>query len=552
MLNNQRAPMKILLLVSSFNRQVKAVFTKLEEYGHTVAVTFTITEQQALEEIEIFSPKMILSPFLNTDLPASIYNNYPTFQFHFGPRGDRGNFPLEHALLDKNRRWGLTIQKVDQSYLCGDIYAEVSFTVRETSKASLFAHEIVDASLKALALFFKNLNNNNHVVQSETKIHDEIGFRTRAINWLKDDTQTIINKINLSDPEPGTPDELFGELYFFYGVHREERLKGEPKEILAKRDGAICLGTRDGAVWISHIKPIDGIKLPATEILGDKINTIKDAPIPLLFAKDYETFSEIRVMIKEDVAYLYFDFYDGMMSIQQCQKLQSAIEGLKNKCNVLVLMGGENDFSNGLDLNSIEHAANPDDHALKNMLTIYGLISTILYTEDITTIASLSNNAMFEGTAIALACDYIVSKKNVILNPHLQTLGYSTGAYLSYTLPRRIGEEKTSQLLDSCLPLSSQRSKKMNILDKVIDTSNYTKELHDYALSSFTQTYIEQKKRHLQKHRTFIEKCKENELKILQNELYDERSIFHDLRKNLVYHLKPIQTPEYLKKLLYN
>ena len=61
-----------------------------------------------------------------------------------------------------------------------------------------------------------------------------------------------------------------------FGAWEEEKLKGGVKEILAKRDGAICLGTIDGAIWITHLKEIQGIKLPATYVLKDKIQGVKE------------------------------------------------------------------------------------------------------------------------------------------------------------------------------------------------------------------------------------------------------------------------------------
>jgi Formyl transferase, C-terminal domain len=47
---------------------------------------------------------------------------------------------------------------------------------------------------------------------------------------------------------------LLGKTCFLYGAHEEERLQGPPGKVLARRDGAICIGTVDGAVWISHLK----------------------------------------------------------------------------------------------------------------------------------------------------------------------------------------------------------------------------------------------------------------------------------------------------------
>ncbi|MCB4778743.1 MAG: hydrogenase, partial [Sulfurovum sp.] len=94
-------------------------------------MSFAISEAQMLEEIEAFSPELILCPFLKAYLPASIYENYPTYIFHPGPRGDRGAYALEHALQSDHKQWGLVVLRANSAYDGGDIYAEVDFKVRD-------------------------------------------------------------------------------------------------------------------------------------------------------------------------------------------------------------------------------------------------------------------------------------------------------------------------------------------------------------------------------------------------------------------------------------
>jgi putative two-component system hydrogenase maturation factor HypX/HoxX len=135
--------MKILLLITAFNSQTQAVYTRLQDRGDVVSVCFAIGESQMLEEIEAFEPELILCPFLKAYLPASIYENYPTYIFHPGPKGDRGPNALEYALQSHSKEWGLVVLRANSAYDGGDIYAEQSFKVRNTYKASLYRQEIV-------------------------------------------------------------------------------------------------------------------------------------------------------------------------------------------------------------------------------------------------------------------------------------------------------------------------------------------------------------------------------------------------------------------------
>jgi putative two-component system hydrogenase maturation factor HypX/HoxX len=114
-------------------------------------------------------------------------------------------------------------------------------------------------------------------------------------------------RIRAGDSAPGVLGTLFGQQYYFYGAHEEELLTGPGGAILAQRDGAICIGTFDGAVWISHLKakldassPLAsdsglryaeqyrtaGIKLPAACALGRLLQDTPELPTPIDAAGD--------------------------------------------------------------------------------------------------------------------------------------------------------------------------------------------------------------------------------------------------------------------------
>ena len=132
----------------------------------------------------------------------------------------------------------------------------------------------------------------------------------RAIDWTRDNAEAIVRKIRAADSAPGVLGSLLGTSCFLYGAHHEDRIKGPPGQILAKRDGAICIGAVDGAVWISHLKAkgdpsapdahcdlarsglgcelcdmefcsVAGIKLPATQVLGPSLRGVPETPLPI-------------------------------------------------------------------------------------------------------------------------------------------------------------------------------------------------------------------------------------------------------------------------------
>ena len=544
--------MKILLLVTAFNSQTQAVYTALKDRGSEVAVVFAISEVQMLEEIEVYDPELILCPFLKYYLPPSIYENYPSYIFHPGPIGDRGANALEYALQSHTKEWGLVILKANALYDGGDIYAQEHFKVRETYKASLYRQEIVQASLKALDAFFVNLKNEEKTAQELNPIHESFTQEKRAIDWSKDDTQTIIVKIHLSDSLPGVLDEILGVPCYLYGVHKEEKFRGKVKEILAKRDGAICLGTIDGAVWITHLKEIGKFKLPATYVLKEKLEGIKEDRLPLLFDKSYNTFYETSVEKRDNVAYLCFNFHNGAMSADQCMRLKYAVEYLKEECEVLVLIGGMDFFSNGIHLNILEDSAKQGEDGWANINAMNDLVRSILYADEVVTIASFGRNAGAGGVFMGLACDYTVGKEGVVLNPHYKTLGLSGSEYHTYTLPKRVGEEISERLLNECLPLSVEKAKAIKMIDEVFVHENYYEELHDFSKNAYSDDFIWEKQEFLEQNREKIEALKERELEVMHPEFWNDESSFHQLREEFVYKICPRETPERLKKVINN
>ncbi len=536
--------MKILLLTTTFNSLTQAVYTKLKDGYHDIGVVYAIDEAQMLKEIGDFEPELILCPYLKKYIPPTIYEKYSTFIFHPGPVGDRGAFSLEYALDSK--KWGVVILRASEELDAGDIISCVDFEVRDSYKASLYRQEVTRSFLKALDQFFENPLDMKQVLNP---LHKPFTQDMRSIDWYHDSTEVILKKIYQADSFPGVLDEILGVVCYLFGGWREEKLVGKPKEILAKRDGAICLGTVDGAVWITHLKEPQHFKLPATYLLKDRLAGVREDRLPLLFDKSYATFYETSVQMRDEVAYLCFNFHNGAMSDAQCTRLKYCVDYLKEHCKVLVLVGGMDFFSNGIHLNILEDSQKQGEDGWANINAMNDLISSILYADEIVTIASLARNAGAGGVFMALACDYVVGKEGVVLNPHYKTLGLSGSEYHSYTLPKRVGEQKAKELLESCLPISVSEAKKIGMVDEVYHDSNYYEELNSFCLSKMDDDFIWDKQDFLEQNREKIEALKERELEVMHPEFWDEGSVFHKLRYEFVYKVCPTATPKRFNKV---
>ena len=254
----------------------------------------------------------------------------------------------------------------------------------------------------------------------------------RSIDWDRDTVATIIRKIRAADSAPGVLSKLLRIDCFLYGAHEEDRLKGPAGEILARRDGAICVGAIDGAVWVSHLKAksagrthkeicrlaqtdlgcdqcaeeicaVSGIKLPATQVLGPLLRGVPNKPLPIDAPADHRTFREIVYREEDKIGYLSFDFYNGAMSTAQCQRLRDAfLYARLRPTKVIVLLGGRDFWSNGIHLNVIEASADPAKKSWRNINAMNDLIHEVVNTMSHVVIAGMRGNAGAGGAILRI------------------------------------------------------------------------------------------------------------------------------------------------------
>ena len=527
---------------------------KLHYNKHQISVVFA-TSAQMMQEIEQFSPKVIIAPFLTKFVPSAIYDTYPTYIMHPGIVGDKGPHSLEHTITSRLTEWGSIFLRATSELDGGSIYARGFFNLRPTCKASLYRNEVLESVFFSIDELLANHNNKSFIPieQPSTLMHKKISMQERMIDWETDTTQTIINKIYQSDSAPGVRDDLLGVPCYLFGAWEDEKLKAKPKQIIAKREGAICLGTIDGAVWITHLKEEDKFKLPATYVLKDKLAGIKENRIPLIFDKSYATFYEIGCELKNEVAYLSFNFHNGAFSSDKCIRLKCAIEYLSENAKVIVLVGGDDFFSNGIHLSILEDSKKQGEDGWSNINAMNNLVETLLYLTDTITVASFSKNAGAGGVFLGLACDYVVGKESAMLNPHYKTLGLSGSEYHTHSLPKRVGEQKAQNLLDDCLPICMNEAKDIGMIDEVFAVIEYEKNLATFC-ANITQDeskyddFLRDKEEYLEQNQAQMENCKETELSIMHPEFWGENSPFHQLRHDFIYKIPSQQTPERLKQ----
>jgi putative two-component system hydrogenase maturation factor HypX/HoxX len=458
-------PQRVLFLVSAHNGLSRRAYIALTELGHDVTVAVVDSAAQMEAAVRRHRPELIVCPMLKTFIPESIWSTHRCLIVHPGPKGDRGPSSLDWAIELGKEEWGVTVLEANGEADAGDVWAIRVFPTRDVGKSSLYRHEVRRAAIDALVEAMAKLADGATPEALDTRDLRVTGRErplmrqeARAIYWKSDSTDTVVRKIRAAEGHPGVLDEIEGTEFHLFGVHREQALSGRAGEIVAQRDGAICRATVDGAVWVTHLKRHGGdartcFKLPATQALahaGFELD-VPEVPVPWHAASlpaDH-TYREIAYTEHAGVGYLRFDFYNGAMSTEQCRRLLDAYLYARSRreTKVIVLMGGDDFFSNGIHLNVIEAADDPAGESWRNLQAINDIVREIVETDSHLVISALAGDAAAGGVPFALAADQVVARTDVVLNPYYRHLGGLYGSeYWTYLLPRRVGIEMTARL----------------------------------------------------------------------------------------------------------
>ena len=552
--------MRILFLCYRFNSLSQRLYCELTERGHEVSVELDVHPELTVEASELYRPDLIVAPFLRRKIPPEVWKKYRTLIVHPGPPGDRGPNALDWAILNGVKEWGVTLLEASEEYDAGDVWAYRTFPMRFARKSSLYRNEVtegaVECVLEAVEMIEKDKIRKEP--QGERFIWNKIEKGRRRVSWEEDSTLEILKKVYASDSQPGAIGVIRGREYYLYNAYPEEELKGEPGEIVAIRDEAVCIGTKDGAVWVTHLRERNkgSIKLPATRVL-------KGLDAPEVVIKpwervDFKTYREIVYEEEGRVGYIRFNFYNGALSTEQCERLREVVGYAKKRpVDAIVLLGQEDFFSNGMNLNTIENADSPPDESWRNINAMDDLCEEILKTPDKLMVAGMQGNAGAGGVFLALTCDLVFAREGVVLNPHYKNIGNLYGSeFWTYTLPKRVGWEGGRRIMEERMPISSKKAKELGLIDDVFGRtpSEFVKKLKERIKSylssdEFTRFIEEKRKERLSgKWLELIDRCRREELEHMKLNFYGFDTSYHIARYYFVHRKPHFRTPPYLAK----
>lgn len=547
--------MKILLLTHAFNSLAQRTYIELGRLGHEVTVEFDVNDAVTIQAVEMAQPDLIVAPFLKRAIPEEIWRAYVCFIVHPGIKGDRGPSALDWAILNREKTWGVTVLQAIEEMDGGDIWATIEFPMRETTKASLYRNEVTEAALTGLKMAVSRFGDEHFAPEPlnyddpkiKGKLRPLMVQTDRCIDWQQDDTQTVLDKIRSGDGFPGVSDALYGQNVSLFDARAERQLTGVPGEVIAKSGSAICRATKDGAVWIGHLKDKQSqnpFKLPATQVLAEFLDQVPETSTG---------YKDIWYDEEGAVGYLHFAFYNGAMSTDQCLALKMAYqEACRRKTKVIVLMGGADFWSNGLHLNVIEAAESAADESWENINAINDFAREIINTESHLTISALQGNAGAGGVFLARAVDKVWARSGVVLNPHYKDMGNLYGSeYWTYLLPKRVGEENAVKITQARLPMGTEEAKNLGLVDDyfAIDGDTFKTQVRQRAQSVSEDPWLDQVLEQKTTHRKEDEAAKslqqyrDEELTRMNLNFYGFDPSYHVARYNFVYKVPKSRTP---------
>lgn len=555
--------LKIILLSSAFNGLTQRAWLELRQSGHQVSVQLFTNEQEVGANIQQSGADLVICPFLKDRVPETLWRDAsrPVVIIHPGIVGDRGASALDWAITLREKRWGVTALQAVEEMDAGPIWSSCEFDMpAETRKSELYNGPVSDAAMYCIrdvvekfGTGFEPAPLDYGQVHVRGRLQPNMKQSDRAFLWQQPAVE-IKRRIDAADGQPGVLTQLAGGDYYVYDAHLDHRA-GQPGKLLAVHDDAVLVGAGEHSLWLGALrrKPEAGeetFKRPARHVLADLLDGVPRLDWSInTHPHCEESYQPIRYREYGRVGELTFEFYNGAMSTEQCQRLSEALRWAKAQdTSVLLVRGGRGSFSNGVHLNVIQAAPEPGLEAWANIQAIDDVCQEMLTARQLV-VSGLTGNAGAGGVMLALAADLVFARGGVVLNPHYKTMGLYGSEYWTYSLPRAVGEEQARLLTDACLPLSAREAWRLGMVHDIgphdpHDFGAWLRQAAGLALND--DRFRPQRARKAELDLERMERCRQTELLEMRQDMVENRGQFLEKCRNFVFKRKACGTPQRL------
>lgn len=398
-----------------------------------------------------------------------MWRRWTTVIVHPGPVGDRGPSSLDHAILERRPRWGVTALSAVEEMDAGPIWATAGFDLPPAiTKSALYNSRVADAAMECVAQTVRKVAAGERPVPAAEAPREipgttELPLLRRnafAIDW-RAPAEEIARRIAAADGAPGAPAEIAGRRYcLFDAAAAPEEYGAAPGTVVGRDCESIAVACGRGTLWVGYAAVLGakrGPKLPASMVVDASAAPFRPAPAAL---------AEWTYRREGDIGHLAIRSYNGAMHTEQCRRLTAAVEkALTEDTRLLVLTGTEHAFSNGIHLGVIDAAPDPAAEAWANIEAIDDLCTVIASAEQVT-MAAFSANAGAGGVMAALCADVAVARDGVVLNPYYD-MGIFGSELHTWSVVGRVGPERAAALLGDKLPISAAEAARMGLIQAV-------------------------------------------------------------------------------------
>jgi putative two-component system hydrogenase maturation factor HypX/HoxX len=544
--------MRILLLCSAFNGLSQRVWIELRESGHQVTVQISEGDDSIRSAVAVTDPDLVICPFLRERVPEDVWRGRPTIIVHPGPQGDRGPSSLDWAIMGAEPAWGVTALQAVGEMDAGPVWATESITMPADPprKSDLYNGPVADAAVGLIREILVKAADPGFRPEPQDYGRPDVWGRTRPgarqvdrqFHWT-DETEHILRRIRAADGSPGVHTFLCGVPVAVFDAHRGTLSHGDdgrPGRIVRRRHGAVLVRTGDGAVWIGHLRALDGgptagLKLPATSVLSPHLSDVPEGTDDL-------GYREIGYRRDGEVGVVSFRFYNGAMSTTQSRRLEAALRhAVAQDTKVLLLRGGQ-PFCNGIHLGVIEGAMNPAREAWHNIVAIDDVCRRIITCTDQLVVAALAGSAGAGGVMLALGADRVLQRDGTVLNPHYKNMGLYGSEYWTYLLPARVGRQSALSLTSECQPIGAREARRIGLAD-----ASLTGTVRDFEAAALRhaarlatapgyadQLARKQERRDADEQRHPLAQYRRHELDEMRSDIVDDRHGFASARRHFI------------------
>ena len=189
------------------------------------------------------------------------------------------------------------------------------------------------------------------------------------------------------------------------------------------------------------------------------------------------------------IAYIYFNFNQGAMNSHQCFVLQQAIAQSKTTdAKVIVLMGGEHCWCDGIHINNINISCQPAIEREQNVCAIDDVVQELMDSPKQITVAAIRNDFGAGAIALALACDKVMMRQSVVFNPNSQPIDLYGKSSWRFLLTKKLGEHAAAELIQQHHPFLAAELVQLGLADKLYDDEWAT---YHAALFEFCEQFID-------------------------------------------------------------